>query len=421
MKKILFLLLLILIFIVGFLLIGKKNFKSSQVKAAAGDNVSGWAWSENIGWISFNCTTDPDSGPCVSSNYGVNIDEVTGNLTGYAWSENIGWIHFDPTGAYPETPAYSARLDLVTNEFKGWARALAYGGGWDGWIKMAGIATDGSSYGVVRNICDIEGWAWGSDVVGWIDFYDVTTTFCANQAPYVKPGSQVVEYQTYCEIALGTGQVGFRWKYRDDDGDNESRFDFRVNNVNNVNDLNPEVDRTVNGLSNPDGTVNTQAVLVVTPFPGPGSDKIAYNTPYYWWVRVWDSKGANSGWVAGPGFTTYAHALPWPDFTHSPSVPSVDEVVYFTDNSTCYDAANDSYRCQEINPITGTNNTYLWDFGDGATSSDIGDTTHIYSEPSEGYTVELSVTDDLGTCTGTGDTPMITTLPLPEWKEIPPF
>jgi peptidoglycan/LPS O-acetylase OafA/YrhL len=26
-----------------------------MASAGTGDNVSGWSWSENIGWISFNC------------------------------------------------------------------------------------------------------------------------------------------------------------------------------------------------------------------------------------------------------------------------------------------------------------------------------------------------------------------------------
>lgn len=47
---------LFFVFLMSFVFIG-------NTKAAASDNVSGWAWSENIGWISFN-----------GSNYGVNIN-----------------------------------------------------------------------------------------------------------------------------------------------------------------------------------------------------------------------------------------------------------------------------------------------------------------------------------------------------------
>ncbi len=135
MKKILFLAGLI---ICGFL-------GTSQIFAGTANNVSGWAWSSNIGWISFNCT---NRGTCATVNYGVNIardpgNPAIGNFSGYAWSANIGWIHFAPAGPYPAAPHHSARVDLATGIVSGWARALAHDGGWAGWIKLRG-----TNYGV---------------------------------------------------------------------------------------------------------------------------------------------------------------------------------------------------------------------------------------------------------------------------------
>jgi len=92
-------------------------FVFGKVEAGAEHNVSGWAWSENVGWISFNSTncdvdgdgvyegsnegggatpapTDCPSSGTVNS-YGVKIDPSTGGFSGYAWSENIGWINDD--------------------------------------------------------------------------------------------------------------------------------------------------------------------------------------------------------------------------------------------------------------------------------------------------------------------------------------
>lgn len=48
--------------------------------------LTGYAWSENYGWINFDPT-----------GYGV-ANDGEGNLSGYAWGENTGWINFDPTG-----------------------------------------------------------------------------------------------------------------------------------------------------------------------------------------------------------------------------------------------------------------------------------------------------------------------------------
>ena len=89
---------LLIIFVVfGFFIFGKVN-------AGTTDNVSGWAWSENIGWISFNNTTGGGT-----TNYGVNINPSTGVFSGYAWSENIGWIDFGPiSGFNVSRPAYFA-------------------------------------------------------------------------------------------------------------------------------------------------------------------------------------------------------------------------------------------------------------------------------------------------------------------------
>ena len=83
MKKLLFLTSLLIVF--GFLF-------AEKAIAGTGDNVSGFAWSENIGWINFN-----------GSNYGVNVSPLNGKLSGFAWSENIGWISFNEsdTGAPP--------------------------------------------------------------------------------------------------------------------------------------------------------------------------------------------------------------------------------------------------------------------------------------------------------------------------------
>ncbi len=64
------------------------NFKVSN----DGNGVlSGWAWNDVVGWISFNCS---DQGVCGTSNYKVTID-LNGFFTGWAWSENIGWISFN--------------------------------------------------------------------------------------------------------------------------------------------------------------------------------------------------------------------------------------------------------------------------------------------------------------------------------------
>lgn len=176
--------------------------KTPKAQAGTGENLSGFAWSENIGWISFNsldCDTDGDGftdvGPCggddtttIAHDYGVNVDTSTkvaggfGVFSGFAWSENIGWLSFnqsDITGICPDDAtgagATVARVDWPTGKVSGWARAISGSttSGWDGCIKLSKDLLDGGpDYGVAIDIntVNFSGHAWGSDVVGWIDF-----------------------------------------------------------------------------------------------------------------------------------------------------------------------------------------------------------------------------------------------------------
>jgi hypothetical protein len=65
-----------------------------KVSSDTSGNLSGWAWSENYGWISFNCSTDNS---CLDSNYKATVNQTTGDFNGYAWSQNLGWISFNCT------------------------------------------------------------------------------------------------------------------------------------------------------------------------------------------------------------------------------------------------------------------------------------------------------------------------------------
>jgi type II secretory pathway pseudopilin PulG len=60
----------------------------------------GYAWSDSVGWISFNCdqTSVGGGNNCASGggvDYGVTIDTATGDFEGWAWSDTIGWISFN--------------------------------------------------------------------------------------------------------------------------------------------------------------------------------------------------------------------------------------------------------------------------------------------------------------------------------------
>ncbi len=209
---------------------------TDQAKGGLNDNVSGWAWSENIGWISMNCTNQSDflawrdSAPspdelrgygwsdnigwislnckeggsgytdiCVTSNYAIKIDEISGDVLGYAWSDSLGWLSFNrsETGVPPEPPyngaeTYIAKYNSVTRQFSGWGRFLNPDG-WDGWIKL----NNGWDGMYVTEDDKVAGWAWGSDAASWIAFQ----AGCA------------IDYGV--DIATSTGNVsGYAWSER---------------------------------------------------------------------------------------------------------------------------------------------------------------------------------------------------------------
>lgn len=155
---------------------------SPKVNSSASENVSGYAWSETIGWISFNSTNE--AGP--TGSYGVNV-ATNGALSGYAWSEHIGWISFNEASGCPSGTC-APSLNRTTGNVTGWARALSPAsgvntGGWDGWINLTGVSVGGGS----GTACEWHGWAWGSDVVGWISFN--STDSGAGGGPYKVVGT----------------------------------------------------------------------------------------------------------------------------------------------------------------------------------------------------------------------------------------
>lgn len=127
-----------------------------MVEATASDNVYGWAWGPNFGWLGLNCLNDfdgdgkitlssPDENHCSSGAYGVNIGG--GGVfddDSYAWSDHTGWMDFAPASTQGTDPEGVATQDCTLNSdgtISGWIRSVA--AHWPNptcydWIKMRG-------------------------------------------------------------------------------------------------------------------------------------------------------------------------------------------------------------------------------------------------------------------------------------------
>lgn len=95
---------------------------SGNIPVVVGDSeLTGFAFSENYGWINLNCantTTAFPLGICGTSDF--KVSNTDGVLSGYAWGENLGWINFGPP-APGRTYPYVIINTGVSSELVGYA------------------------------------------------------------------------------------------------------------------------------------------------------------------------------------------------------------------------------------------------------------------------------------------------------------
>ncbi|MDD5071731.1 MAG: PKD domain-containing protein [Patescibacteria group bacterium] len=424
-------LILVVMLIIGIgsaILITYFEFKDKEgvARAEGGNNVAGYAWSENIGWISFNCS---NNNSCLTVDYGVNIDPITGNFSGHAWSENIGWISFNrgDTGIPPAEPYAGAgettiaNYDSATGKITGWAKILVLGD--DGWINF-NVSDEGEmplefplnfpvdfeeiSFGVFLNseTGDFSGWAWNGGEedgagIGWISFNcaDAGAGGCSGHSYKVysslnaPPQAQnpTAPNWTYAQAcSLYARQAFLRWEFSDpDEGASQGAYQIIIDD-----DSDPG-----------DPLVDTGKISEGASQYSAGPDILDYDQTYYWWVKVWDNTDISSSLVAGPPFTTYKHELPDVDFAWSPANPSENEEIKFSHSSVVYGGS--------------TISSLLWIAPDSSIDDPATSTpTIIFSSPGS-HPVTLRVTDSDGYYCSKTET-IDVSVGLPSWKEVQP-
>lgn len=74
-----------------------------KVSSDANGILSGFAWNDLFGWVSFNCANDHNTSPgvqpfCAANggfDYKVTVSTTTGDFSGWAWMPAFGWISFN--------------------------------------------------------------------------------------------------------------------------------------------------------------------------------------------------------------------------------------------------------------------------------------------------------------------------------------
>jgi len=188
-----------------FVVVLAGSFVPEPAVSQSASPITGWAWSDTIGWISMG-----------GAGYGMSMD-TSGVVTGYAWSDNIGWVSANDADLKPACTTAAgpgSKVDLTGGQWNGWLRAIAGGsaqsGSWDGCISMSGAGYGVSFEQGTGKFGQTSKFAWegntdlGAAVVGWVDFSGVSTepTSCTPPepvgVPYCKDPSTSCSYDAAC-------------------------------------------------------------------------------------------------------------------------------------------------------------------------------------------------------------------------------
>ena len=394
------------------------NFQKDNKIARAGisDNVRGFAWSENIGWISFNCTNDST---CGTVDYGVNIDQATGNFSGYAWSSNIGWVSFEGTApdyafntncpSCTSANNCAACYSPADNKIYGWGKVLALGD--DGWLKMTDdsvVFWNGKGVKINPANGDFYGWAWNGNAtagtgIGWVSFNSRDCDADGNGlsdgvGACPAAGTLIASYKVYAKGFVPATPTNLTTT---PPNCNAMKLDW----VDNSDDeIGFQAEYSLDGLS---GWAN---FCSVNPDINYCTGTMPENATYYFKVRAlgW---GANSAWMPATGGVQ--GSTPWcpPFLTVDPNSANCDQVylswVYNNPSVDHYEVWRDKdssgWALLEDNvPPSSTNYT----------------DTDIISGSAYNYRVEVKDASDLILDTSNNINNVKPCPKLPKWKEV---
>src|SRR3990167_9845305 len=105
------------------------------------DRLEGYA-SSSVGFIALNCDSTPNGNICGTSDFKVSNDG-NGYLTGWAYNDAIGWISFDSATA-GSSYTYQVTINSSSGDFSGWA-----------WNDVAGWISFNCNQSETGNTCGV--------------------------------------------------------------------------------------------------------------------------------------------------------------------------------------------------------------------------------------------------------------------------
>lgn len=416
------------------------------VKASANDNIRGLAYNSLYGYISFNCLDDDFAGrfpftfpftfnipPC-SINHGVNLDD-NNNFSGDAWNLFLGNITFTSASSTPDGGAYKSNCDSTEARLAsstacydenyrmvyGYMRIVSTGE----WIRL----DTGPSAVTITKYSDpqpgiFSGYA--SSTFGSISFNCTDDGSCATNNYDVKIGPLQIRQMTApnwgtSDACLsGAMQAVLKWNRR---SGTQTAFQVIVSSANS----------TSTGVVYDSGKVNTTAIQ--QPFT-----PRAYNTSYYWFLRLWDEIDVPTNWrqfnvnftkdwitdnfnqnsAISPNpkltFTSYSHEFPRSYFTWTPDQMLVATTSNSFINSSIHYITNNPQSCDSATC------SFAWSTGDvGATILNPSSaSTSILFKKATNTLVTLITSDKVEPALYNCSTSTVLNVnyALPLWKEI---
>lgn len=134
------------------------RFKVHLVKVGAAYEMRGWAWDDNLGWVSFYCKGDGtknsddqglEGGECGSYAYGITFTpDGSGNYlaSGYAWNDATGWISMSCSNTKADCSGivqYGLKIDkdgFFIDQYD--SQKYKYAWAWSnsvGWFNFSGV------------------------------------------------------------------------------------------------------------------------------------------------------------------------------------------------------------------------------------------------------------------------------------------
>ena len=205
----------------------------------------------------------------------------------------------------------------------------------------------------------------GAGVVGGVGGGGTGVWYCIvpDAVPVNNPPSATNLNKTDCDWCVNPFQFILNWTFTDPDGDSQAAKQIQLDNNSNFSSIDHDSGKVEN---------NVQAY---TTFMTDGRGGVLqFNKSYYWRLKVWDSRGAESSWiiahwiVAPQTLNTPRHAYPDPNFTWQPLRPIAGDSVQFTDQSIASGGARIvrwSWTFQDGNPPTSFSQNPLVIFGGG--------------------------------------------------------